>query len=418
MSRIRVVRAWRLAIGALICLAITAAVAAGYYRLRSEPMAEALPTAVARQGEFLVVVRCRGELRARRSAQISAPANVPELRIVWQAPPSSQVSPGQVVLRFDPSGAKSQLAEKQAALKQAQATLDQAVAQSRITSETDKRDLANARYVVERARLEASKLEIVSAIQGEQSRIDLELAEKKLQVQEATVALHEASAKAKAASLQRVCDQAQADVDLINRRLSQMEVTAPIAGVIIYLPNYSQGWMNAKPFQVGDQVWPGAGVAEIPDLNTLEMEGKIEEIDRSQVNVGGDVRVRVDALPELALPARLSQISPLTQMTFEWPPTSSFRGYASVAKPDPRLRPGMNGQMDIVSRRIPDAISIPVRALFTRHGRPIVYVARDQGHQPAEVKVVARNADEVAVKGLVPGARITLVEPPLDVGTR
>ena len=96
----------------------------------------------ARQGDFSVIVRCRGELKARRSVQITAPVNVPSLRIVWQAPPGSAVKEGDPVVRFDPSSTQQQLQEKEAALKQAQATLDQAVADARITAEQDQRDLS------------------------------------------------------------------------------------------------------------------------------------------------------------------------------------------------------------------------------------------------------------------------------------
>ena len=248
-------------------------------------------------------------------------------------------------------------------------------------------------------------------MKAEESRIDLGLAEKKYRVQEATVALHEASDRAKVASLARVRDQAQYEVDLTNKRLEQMTLKAPIAGLIIYLPNYSQGWMNAKPFKVGDQVWPGAAVAEIPDLNSLEMEGKIWETDRGRVNTGEEVRVKIDSLPELNLPARLDQISPLTQLTFEWPPTSSFRGYAKLEKIDNRLRPGMNGQMDVIVKRIPDAIGIPAKSLFTRNGKPIVYVEMKGRYLPYEVKVVARNPDEIAVEGIPDGAKVATVEP-------
>lgn len=403
----------RLRIGAGIVagLILVALAGAGVYRLTNVQAAANLPVAPARKGEFLVIVRCRGELLARRSVQVSAPANVPQLRIVSLAPPSSQVTAGQVVIRFDPSSAKQQLREKEAALQQAQATLDQAVAHARITAEQDHRDLASARYEVERARLEVSKKEIVSVLQGEESRVDLELAEKKLRVQEATVGLHEASDKAKIASLTRVRDQAQAEVDLNKQRLAQMEVKAPISGVIIYLPNFSQGWMNRKPFKVGDQVWPGAAVAEIPDLNTIEMEGKIEEIDRGRVKTGSDVRVKIDSLPELNLAGKLDRITPLTRMSFEWPPTWSFRGYVTIDKPDPRLRPSMNGSMDVITRRIPNAISIPAKAIFTRNGRPIVFVSKDNRYLPLEVKVLARNPDEVAVEGITAGALVTLVEP-------
>jgi len=359
-------------------------------------------------------VRCRGELKARRSVQLTAPVNVPDLQIVWLAPSGDPVKTGQPVIRFDPSSARQQLQEKEAGLNQAQATLDQALAQAKITAEQDKLDMASAQYDVEKARLEASKAEIVSALQGEESKIDLGLAEQKLRVQDATMKLHEASDTAKVASLTRLREQAQGEVDLTKHRLAQMEIPAPSGGVIIYLANFSQGWMNAKPFKVGDHAWPGGVLAEIPDLSTLEMEGKVEEIDRGRIEVGQAARVHIDAFPEKTLTAKLVSLSPLTEQSFEWPPTRSFRGYAQLKQDGLRLRPGMNGGLDVIVNKLPDALSIPAKALFTRNGKPIVYVADKKGYSPREVELLARNPDEVAVKGVDAGTMVTLVEPALE----
>ncbi|MGH9661333.1 MAG: efflux RND transporter periplasmic adaptor subunit, partial [Bryobacteraceae bacterium] len=390
----------------LFAVAVIAAGGFGWWRMRQVQAAAELPLAPARQGEFQVLVRCRGELIAQRSVQITAPLNVPDLRIVWLAPAGGEVKEDEVVIRFDPSSAKQQLAERLATLNQTEAALDQAVAQGRITAEQDKRDLATARYTVERARLEASKLEIVSAIQGEESRIDLSLAQEKLKVQEAAASLHRTSNAARVASATRVRDAAQSQVDITRRRLERMEIKSPLNGVIIYMANNSQGWMNAKPFKVGDQVWPGSAIAEIPDLATLEMKAKIEEIDRSRIAVGKPARVLVDALPEKTFPGDLTLISPLTEQSYEWPPTRSFRANARMAQPDSRLRPGMNGRLDIIVDRIPGAISIPAKALFTRHGKPTVYVSERGVYRPVAVEVLARNPDEIAVKGIAAGAMV------------
>jgi HlyD family secretion protein len=398
--------------GLLAVAVVLTAAGFGVVRLRKAQAAANLPLAPAHKGEFLVLVRCRGEIQARRSVLITAPVNVPDLRIVWVAAAGSQVEADDVVVRFDPSSAKQQLQERTATLKQAQASLDQAVAQARITAEQDKRDLASARYDVELARMEASKREVVSVIDGETAKIDLALSEGKLRVREASVALHEVSSRAKLASLESVRAQAQADLELTQKRLAQMEIKTPISGVIVFMPNYSQGYMNAQPFKVGDQAWPGASVAEIPDLNTLEMEAKIEEIDRSRLAPGNEVRIHVDALPELSFSSKLALISPLTQVTYyEWPPTSSFRAYAKVEKPDPRLRPGMNGSVDVVVSRLKDTISIPAKALFTVRGRPVVYLSENKRYRPVEVQVLARNPDEIAVAGVPAGSMVTLTEP-------
>ncbi len=405
--RPRRTRLW--AIVFLLVLAFGGATA-GVYRWRQNQTATDLPVAPVRKGDFLVIIRCRGELKAQRSVTVYTPI-IPNLRIAWMVPSGEKVNADDPIIRFDSSSAQQELAQKEAALKQADATLDQAVAQSRITAEQDASNLADAKFTVERARLEASKQEIVSRIQGEQSKVDLGVAEQKEKVQEATVELHAASDKSKIASLTRLRDQARSDVELTKSRLAKMEIKAPNAGVIVFFLNYSQGWNNARPFKVGDSVFSGMGLAEIPDLSTLLMDAKVEEIDRGRIAVGNGVRIRVDALPELTIPGELTQISPLAELAYEFPPTRSFRGYAQIPHPDDRLRPGMNGGMDIVINRIPNAISIPSKALFTRNGKPVVYLASAGHHRAIEVEVMARNPDEVAIKGIPANASVALVDP-------
>jgi len=406
-ARMRKVRSW--AIFLFVVLLIGGA-SAGVYRYRQTQAAAILPSAPARQGDFLVIIRCRGELKAGRSAQIYTPM-VPNLRIGWLAAPGSVVKQGEVVVKFDSSSSTQQLMQKEAVLRQAQATLDQAIAQAKITAEQDKSDLSDAGFTVERARLEASKQEIVSRIQGEESKIDYGVAQQKLKVQEATVALHAASDKSKIASLTRQRDQAQADVDITKARIAQMELKAPLSGVLTFGFNYSQGWMNAKPFKVGDSVYSGMVLAEMPDLTTLQMDARVEETDRGRISVGQDVTVRIDSLPELAINAKLGEISLLAEASNEFPPVRNFRAYSFIAKPDSRLRPGMNGGVDIIINRIPKAISIPAKALFTHAGKPIVYLADRGQYRPTEVEVLARNPDEVAIKGIAAGAMVTIVDP-------
>ena len=342
--------------------------------MRETRAANELPVATARQGEFVAIIRCRGDIKAGRSVPIYAPI-VPNLTIAWMTPAGEEVKEGSPIIRFDSSSAQQQLIQKEAALKQAQATLDQAIGQAKITAEHDQSDLQDAKYNVETAKLKTLGNEFVGRIQAEQAQVDLTIAEQKLRVQEANIALHAASDRSKIASITRQRDQAQADIDLTKSRIAQMEIRAPLTGFVVFVSNYNQGPVNAKPFKVGDNVFSGMNLAEMPDMSSLVMDAKAEEIDRGRMAVGNDVRVRIDALPELSVEAKITSISPLAELGVEWPPTRSFRAYAALLKPDPRLRPGMNGGMDIIINRIPDAISIPSKAVFTHAGKPIVYVA-------------------------------------------
>ncbi len=397
----------------LLLLVVTASALAVRQMRHSRDFTE-LPTATARQSDFLVMVRCRGLLVARRSEQVVAPLNVPDLQIVWLAPEGGIVKAGQVIIRFDPSKSEQDLKEKISALEQAQATLDQALAQGNITVEQDKLDLSTINYQSERARLEASKQSIVSAIQGQESVIDLGVAEEKVKLQHTGMELHNKATEARIASLTRLRDDAQFWVDLTKRRIVAMEIKSPLDGVINYSPNYSQGWLNAQSYKVGDHAVPGGVLAEVPDLSTLEVESKVDEVDRGRIAVDDDVLVHVDAFPEKVMHAKLVSITPLAEQNNEWPPTRSFKGYAKLEMPDSRMRPGMNAGADVVQSKIPKAISIPAKALFTIAGKPVVYVKSDTRYVPTPVTIQARNPDEIAVEGITAGTLVALAEPPAE----
>ena len=406
-------RTLKAALRLLIALVLIGGIAVAVIRGRRAHADLNLPTAPVKKGEFLVFVRCRGDLQAARRVDLTAPLDVPDLQIVWLAPVNKQVQPGEVIIRFDGSKLQQTLREKTEALKQAQASLEQAVSQAKIDADQDNLDLAKAKADMEKARLEASKKAIVSTIQGEESKIDFETAEEKVKVQQAATDLHAASNRAKVASQTRLRDQAQAELSLVQRRLQQINVKTPIAGVVTYLNNLTQGWMNAQNYKVGDHAFPGAVIAQIPDLSSLEMESKVDEEDRGRIAMADSVLVHVDAFPERTLDAKLTSISLLTEESFEeWPPMRTFRAFAPINNPDPRMRPGMNAGADIIQKKIADAISIPARALFTVQGKPTVYVRRGRSFEPTAVQIQARNPDDVAVSGITAGDAVALVQPP------
>ena len=121
-------------------------------------------------------------------------------------------------------------------------------------------------------------------------------------------------------------------------------------------------------------------------------------------------RVLLDPFPEKVFQGKLEAISPLTEQSFEFPPTRSFRAYASLGSSDDRLRPGMNGRMDVTVDRLTNVISVPAKAVFAHDGRPVVLIPGKQGVKAVRVEVLARNPDEVAVRGIEAGTQVALVD--------
>ena len=405
---------FRIVAGIVIVLSAVAAGWIGSLQFQ-EADESALALAPVREGEFVAVIRTRGQIQALRSYPIYAPL-AQDLRISWMAPAGDMVEEGQPMIRFDSSSAERDLIQRRAATEQAQANLDQAIAEARISEEHDRRDLVDARLNVELAALRTADSEFVGRIEAEQGQIDLRVAEQNLRQLEAEIVQRAVSSESRIASLRRQLEQARAEVEVIESRIAGMEVLAPTTGYAIYMTNTTSlaaalSGQAQAPLRVGDQVSAGRNVATIPDLASLLIDVTVEEIDRGRIRPGDQVIVRVDALPELSIETTLTGISPLAEMSLDGR-GRSFHAYAALGEEaDPRVRPGMNGSMDIVTERIPDAMIIPAQALFTRNGKPAVYVVEADGFRPVEVEVLARNPDEIAVAGIAPDARVTLVDP-------
>jgi multidrug resistance efflux pump len=402
-------RAWTIRFA---ILALLSGLGFGVYRIRTAQTRASYPNAPARKGDFLVLVRCRGSVRARHSTGIYTPV-VPSLRIAWIAAPGATVQAGDVILKFDSSTAEQTLMQQQAQLKSTQASLDQVVAQAQITAQQDQSNLVDAKFAVETAGYTVQQQQLqYGDLAGKEATKDLEVAQAKQKLQEATIALHEASNASHIASLTRQRDKAQADVDLSTSRIAKMVLTAPSAGLLLFNMNYAGVYTtaDAKPYKVGDNVGSNMVLGSIPDLDSLEMNVKLEEADRGRVAAGQDAIIRVDALPEAGIPAKVSEVTALAEMSMEYPYNRTFRATAQLLRADPRLRPDMNGGLDVVVNRIPNAISIPSKAVFTHGGKPVVYIAANGRYRETPIAIEARNPDEVAVTGVPAGASIALVD--------
>lgn len=405
---------FRLVAGIVITASVVAAVWIGTLQF-GEAEGSALPIAPVRSGEFVAVIRTRGQMQAQRSVPIYAPL-AQDLRIAWMAPASEVIEQGAPMIRFDSSMAERDLIERRSAMEQARANLDRAIAEAKAAAEHDQRDLVDARLGVEVAELSTADSEFVARLEAERGRIDLRVAQQKLRQLEAEIAQRKVSRDSQIASLRRQLRAAEVWVEIVESRIERMEIRAPLAGYAIYTANRSSLASSLsggaeQPYRVGDQVSGGMSLATIPDLSSLLIDVTVEEIDRGRMQTGDEVIVRVDALPDVSIETTLTGISPMAELSLD-SRGRSFHAYAALGtKVDPRVRPGMNGSMDIVIERIPDAMIVPARALFTRGGKPTVHLVEPDGFRLVEVDVLARNPDEIAVRGVAAGARVTLVDP-------
>lgn len=397
--------------------AVSLACAGGVYAAFRYTGTTEVDVAVARvrRGDFIVSVKNRGEIRSVRSVLLTAP-QVPDPRIVKLAESGKPVKKGDVVIAFDGVQQEQNLIEKSTDQRTADSEIVQTKAQHKIENEMDGMNLTQSEYNVERAKLEASKAEILSEIEGAKDRIDVTVSEGDLSQVKTAIQSRQLSHSADIERLAQKKDKAIRDTDLAKGYLTKMVMRAPNDGIVNILPNFRAGGsfgQSPPPFKEGDRVWTGAAIAEIPDLSEMRVELKLEEVDRGKLKLGQPVRVRVDAVPEKEFSADMDWISPIAQLVFRtFPPEKLFPARATLKNLDPRLRPGMSASAEIIVEKQPGVLLIPARASFMLNGKPAVYVQKGQQFLTRTIEVGKRNDEDLVVlKGLKEGELVTLENP-------
>lgn len=370
----------------------------------------------ARRGDFIISVRTRGEIKSTRSVILTAP-QVPDPRIVKLAESGKPIRKGDVVVEFDAVQQEQYYIERSTNVKTADSEIVQTKASHKIANEADAMNLMASEYNLERAKLDASKAEIVSEIEGAKYRIDVGVSEGELKQVKTSINSRRVSQEADLDRLNQKKDKTVRDMDLAKGYLSKMVIRAPLDGIVNILPNFRSGGsfgQSPPPFKEGDRAWTGAAIAEIPDLTAMHIDLKLEEVDRGKLKLGQTVRVRVDAIPEKEFMAELNWISPIAALIYRGGGSSekTFPARAQLKNLDARLRPGMSGTAEIIIERDRNALLIPVRSSFTRNNKPAVYVQHGQQFQIRDITVGKRNEDDIVVlSGLKEGELVTLEDP-------
>ena len=322
------------------------------------------------------------------------------------------MKPGDLVVEFDKTKTEQDLAQYRSSLKSAEAEIEQARAQARLSAEEDKTAVLKAGYEVEKAKLDAGKQEIVSRIEGEEAKLKVADAEQNLREAEtkrkSDKSLHQATIESK----EQASKKARYDVDRAERALAQMTLHAPSAGTIS-LPQHWTGSSMAS-YRTGDQAWPGAAIAELPDATTLRISARVDETERGRLAAKQPVTVQLNAIPDRQFTGHIEQIGAIASLDFSggWPFTRNFILEIVLDQSDPRLKPGISGQITVVVDRVANAITIPAQALFQKSGQNVAYVWRGTQFEERAIDVGRRSGDKIMVaKGVRTGEQVALRDP-------
>lgn len=376
---------------------------------RSQPP---IPTFEVKLGEFLDVLEFRGELKAMRSVTIVAPPNAGDLQILKIVADGSTVQVGDIVVQFDTSKTQQTLAENKSVLKSAQKEIDQVRAQNRLTEEADTTAVMKAQYNLQVAKLDASKGEIVSKIEGEEAKLKVTDAEQALREAETKLKSDRAQDEATVEDKRQASKKAAYDAHRAEQALAAMTLKAPSSGAISLVPVWHNG--GTAPFKAGERAWPSAPMAELPDASSIQVSARVDETERGRLALAQPVTIQIDAIGDRPFTGHVQRIGKIATPDFSggWPFPRNFDLELSIDQADQRLRPGITAQVAVILQRIPNSITIPAQASFLKSGQTVAYVWNKSRFEERAIQVERRSRDRLLIsRGLRLGDVVALKDP-------
>jgi multidrug resistance efflux pump len=250
------------------------------------------------------------------------------------------VKPGDSIIQLDPTEIQKFILEQETQLETQRANLEKLLVDQDIQRNELLSNLKN-----ETATFELRKIELESA-RFESERIRKI---KQLEFRQAEIAYKKEQRKLDLNKIMQACDlkiqdirvrQIEQEIENARAIIPRLTLRAPVAGVFQIV----KSWRNNQLLKVGDDVYTGNNMANIPELEFMKVNTAINENDFLKIHVGQPVAVRLDALKDVVFDGEISYIGKLCH----WNSYSAiktrqkvFDVEVKILKADERLKPGM-----------------------------------------------------------------------------
>lgn len=255
----------------------------------------------------------------------------------------------------------------------------------------------------------------------EKGKLDIEVDQKAAEIRKAEIKA-EVDLKEKRAALgnaERDLVKAQEKKAGLEKDLEKLTVRAPRDGILFYGSVGSDNPIGITimkqmrgELRVGGRVTTHQVLMTVASMDNLSVEMRAHENDIQHVKAGLPLTIRPDAFPDLSISGQVKEVGQVATRNDLFNETREFSVTGTYDGQYPQLRAGMNCRVTLHADRIPDALQVPVVAVFEEGGKYFCYVREDGKPVKRPVKTGAANGKAVQItEGLEAGETVFLNDP-------
>lgn len=397
-----------------IALIVLASLIVGFSFVRSGAFSAVLPKSGTAADEIVIASRsmsfwvdATGTLRASSVRNFSAPPPFGEywqFQIVSLAPEGGNVKIGDSLINFDAQKVREDLQRYQSELDQANKEMEK----TRVSIDLERQELtsrlAAAENKFEKLKLKqgaGSDIEASNVI--EKDNLAVEQARREVEALKERMEWHKKASEASYNIIVSRKARAENRVNSIQKGMEGFQAKADRDGVVVYKVKW-----NGERFRVGETVWSGMPVLEIPELNTILAEALVPEVDIGKVKIGQQAEVSIDAFPGRSFSGTVKSIGTLVRPKAWDIPNKVLDVQIALDQLDISvMRPAMSIRLKIETNSIADSVAVPLKAVLTTADGAVVKVKSDTGWRLQKVKLGDSNGSDIVVsEGLNAGDRV------------
>ena len=199
------------------------------------------------------------------------------------------------------------------------------------------------------------------------------------------------------------------------KNLAATKILAPQDGLVVY--SVAEGRFSSESLvEEGAVVRNRQELIKLPDISRLKVNVKVHESQINLVRPGLPALVVLDSMPDTPFRGVVEKVAPLpdTQMRFGNPNLKVYNTEVHITDRLPGVKPGVSARAEIIVTNVANALPVPIHAVTTLKGRPVVYVVNGPKTKAQPVEVGLFNTKFIEItSGVKEGDRL-LLSPPFD----
>ena len=355
-------------------------------------------------------VTAEGTLKAVKATPVTAPQNATSpLKVSWIADDGTLLRKGDVIVRFDATDFENLLLTGNEDRSNAGNRLTKETAESSAVRKNLGRDARLAQGELEAAkRFRFDDAEVFSRYARIENEVDQDLATNKKRYAEEVLGVRGSLAAVERDLIAIDDRKAGLKIKQAQEGLQALQVVAPHDGILVLQRN----WRGDMP-RVGDSMWRGQPIGEIPELAAMKADVYVLEADAAGLAGEQKATVFLESDQRIKYTGKVKTVDKVARPRIPRQPVQYFGVTVDLDRTDAKLmKPGARVRAILEVENQANAFAIPRQALFEKDGKRIVYVKKGDSFAPAEVTIGSSSAGRVVVtKGLEKGQEIALEDP-------